>query len=390
MQAKLTALREQHRVAGARMVDFAGWRLPLHFGSQVSEHHAVRNCAGVFDVSHLALTRVSGRGAKPYLRRLLANDVERLGRRAAGLYSCLLNESGGVIDDLIAYRVADGCYRIVSNAATAEPVREQMRKVARAFPVRLAAGQGGIALAVQGPQAMQSGAAAAAASIGSDYAAGLAALKPFGAMEEGGILAARTGYTGEDGFEIYLEAQAGQAFWQALLKAGVAPCGLGARDTLRLEAGLCLHGQDMDASVTPLHCGLKWTVALDPAQRDFVGRRALEELLGRGSGAFGRGQDVSGGAPRAELPAFRGLVLQKKGMLRAGQKVRAPNGPGVVTSGGYSPTMNASIGLARVPPGSHTHCEVEIRGAEVPCAVVKPPFVRRGRVLVDAQGRQSK
>ena len=351
------------------MVQFAGWELPLHYGSQVSEHHSVRTGAGVFDVSHLALTMVSGRGAKSFLRRLLANDIARLGDRVAGLYSCLLNDSGGVLDDLIAYRLADGRYRVVSNAATAAGVREQLRRVARAFPVEIAAQQGGVKLAVQGPEAMERGAAVAGSVISPAYAAALGALKPFNAMDAEGILAARTGYTGEDGFEIYLDAATGQAFWDALMESGVAPCGLGARDTLRLEAGLCLYGQDMDASVTPLHCGLKWTVAMDPLQRGFIGRRALEEAM-----------------DRADLPAFRGLILQKRGMLRAGQTVHTGQGPGVVTSGGFSPSMSVSIGLARVPRGPYEDCEVEIRGSRMPCTVVKPPFVRRGRVLVDAAG----
>lgn len=349
------------------MVEFGGWELPLHFGSQVSEHHAVRAAAGVFDVSHLALTEVSGRGAKSYLRRLLANDVDRLGGRVAGLYTCLLDDSGCVLDDLIAYRLADDRYRVVSNAATADSVLEQLRRVARAFPVNIAPEDGRVTLAVQGPEAMGRGAAVAGSVISREFADALAALKPFNAMEEAGILAARTGYTGEDGFEIYLDQASGSAFWQALLAAGVAPCGLGARDTLRLEAGLCLYGQDMDATVTPLHCGLKWTVAMDPPERNFIGRRALEGLM-----------------EREDLPVFEGLVLQKKGMLRAGQTVRTPQGRGVVKSGGYSPTMGVSIGLARLPQGSYTECEVEIRGAGAPCAVVKPPFVRRGRVLVGA------
>jgi len=368
MAAKATPLRDIHRALGARMVDFAGWELPLHYGSQVSEHHAARAAAGVFDVSHLALTEVSGRGARPYLRRLLANGIDRLGERAGGLYSCLLDESGGVIDDLIAYRLDDHRYRVVSNAATAEPVRSQMRKVARAFPVRLEPNKERVALAVQGPQAMELGAAACRAAAGPRYAAALSALKPFNAMEEEGILAARTGYTGEDGFEIYLDAATGRVFWQALMDAGATPCGLGARDTLRLEAGLCLYGQDMDATVTPLHCGLRWTVAMDPPQRNFVGRRALEALW-----------------ESPDLPSFKGLVLKGRGVLRAGQKVLTPAGEGVVTSGGYSPTMSASIGLARVPSGSYAQSEVEIRGAGVPCAVVKPPFVRRGQVLVDVE-----
>lgn len=371
MAAKATPLIKQHRAHGGRMVDFAGWELPLHYGSQVSEHHAVRATAGVFDVSHLALTEVSGRGAKAFLRRLLANDIDRLGDRVAGLYTCLLNDSGCVLDDLIAYRLADDRYRVVSNAATVDSVHEQLRRVARAFPVNIAPERGRVTLAVQGPEAMERGAAVAGQAISRDFADALAALKPFNATDGAGILAARTGYTGEDGFEIYLEQSSGLAFWQALLEAGVAPCGLGARDTLRLEAGLCLYGQDMDATVTPLHCGLKWTVALEPRERNFIGRRALESLM-----------------EREDLPVFKGLVLQKKGMLRAGQAVHTPQGRGVVTSGGYSPTMGVSIGLARIPRGPYTECEARIRGAGAPCTVVKPPFVRRGRVLVDAEGRK--
>jgi len=365
---RATPLRDAHRALGARMVDFAGWELPLHYGSQVSEHHAVRAACGVFDVSHLALTEVSGRGARTFLRRLLANDVDRLGERVAGLYACLLEESGCVVDDLIAYRLANDHYRVVSNAATARPVRAQMRGVARAFPVRLEAEEGHVTLAVQGPQAMELGAAAAGSVIGPRYAAALAALKAFNATNEQGILSARTGYTGEDGFEIYLGAAMGRSFWQALIDAGATPCGLGARDTLRMEAGLCLYGQDMDATVTPLHCGLKWTVAMEPPQRNFVGRRALEAVW----------ED-------RQLPSFRGLVLKGRGILRAGQKVLTPAGEGRVTSGGYSPTMSASIGLARLPRGRYAECEVEIRGAGVSCAVVKPPFVRRNRILVDSE-----
>ena len=352
------------------MVEFAGWELPLHYGSQVSEHHAVRAASGVFDVSHLALTEVSGRGAKAFLRRLLANDIDRLGERVAGLYACLLNDSGFVLDDLIAYRLADDSYRVVSNAATVDRVREQLRRVARAFPVNIAPEDGGVALAVQGPEAMECAAAVAGPVISREFADVLAALKPFNAMDESGVLAARTGYTGEDGFEIYLDPARGKALWRALLEAGVAPCGLGARDTLRLEAGLCLYGQDMDATVTPLHCGLKWTVAMEPRERNFIGRRALEGMM-----------------ESKDLPVFKGLVLQKKGMLRAGQALRTPQGRGVVTSGGYSPTMGVSIGLARMPRGSYAECEARIRGAGAPCMVVRPPFVRRGRVLVDAVGR---
>ena len=371
MPARATPLLDQHRACGGRLVDFAGWELPLHYGSQVAEHHAVRQSVGVFDVSHLALKVVSGRGARSFLRRLLANDIDRLGERIAGLYTCLLNESGHVIDDLIAYRLADDRYRVVSNAATVDAVNAQMRRVARAFPVRIDSEAERVTLAVQGPQAMDTGASVAAKVLGSDYANELAALKPFGAMDAGGFLAARTGYTGEDGFEIYLDAAMGQALWQALVEAGVTPCGLGARDTLRLEAGMCLYGQDMDDSVTPLHCGLKWTVAMDPPERGFVGRQALDAVLGE-----------------ENLPVFKGLVLQKRGMLRAGQTVRTSLGPGIVTSGGYSPTMGVSIGLARIPRGAGAGCEVEIRGAATPCAVVKPPFVRRGRVLVDADGEK--
>ncbi len=373
MAGRATALRDAHRALGARMVDFAGWSLPLHYGSQVSEHHAVRTAAGVFDVSHLALTEVTGRGARSYLRRLLANDIDRLGGRVAGLYSCLLEESGGVLDDLVVYRLADDRYRVVSNAATVKTVRAQMRRAARAFPVRLEPGEGRVTLAVQGPQAMELGAAVAAPVIGPQYAVALAALKVFHAVEQDGVLAARTGYTGEDGFEIYLDAGMGRAFWRALLEAGATPCGLGARDTLRLEAGLCLYGQDMDASVTPLHCGLTWTVAMDPPRRDFIGRRALEAIR-----------------KSRELPSFKGLVLAGRGVLRAGQKVRTPQGPGVVTSGGYSPTMSASIGLARAPNGCYTECEVEIRGAGVSCNIVEPPFVRRGRIRVDLNERQGR
>ena len=290
------------------MVQFAGWELPLHYGSQVSEHHAVRATAGVFDVSHLALTEVSGRGAKAFLRRLLANDIDRLGDRVAGLYTCLLNDSGCVLDDLIAYRLADDRYRVVSNAATIDSVHEQLHRVARAFPVNIAPEEGGVTLAVQGPQAMERGAAVAGLVISREFADALAAVKPFNAMDEAGVLAARTGYTGEDGFEIYLDRARGKAFWQALLEAGVAPCGLG-RARHAAAGGRPLpvrpgHGRHGDAAALRAEVdrgyGTAGAALHRPARAGRAdGKRGSARFQGCGSAKKGYASRRSGGAHSA-------------------------------------------------------------------------------------------
>ena len=359
-----TPLYDRHVALGARLVDFGGWDMPLHYGSQLEEHHAVRRAAGVFDVSHMAAVDLRGAQARQCLQRLLANDVARLKETGRALYSCMLNEQGGVIDDLIAYYLEPTLYRLIVNAGTAGSDYAWIEPRARELGVAAEHRSDLGLLAVQGPQAR---AKASAQWSGAD--AGMAlALAPMSAVAlrlAPGVLVARTGYTGEDGFEIMMPAAAIGTFWDALVASGVRPCGLGARDTLRLEAGMNLYGADMDATTTPLETGLAWTVDF-AADRAFIGRAALEA------------QRRAGVARRRV-----GLVLEDKGVLRAHQPVHAEAaGDGVVTSGSYAPTLARSIALARVPTATGAEVTVDIRGRELRARVVDPPFVRHGRALV--------
>ena len=354
--AKQTPLHSTHVHLGGKIVDFAGWNMPLHYGSQVEEHHRVRRDAGMFDVSHMLVVDLEGAGAHALLQCLIANNVDKLTEPGRALYSCMLNPQGGVIDDLIVYFFRPDFYRLVVNAGTADKdlawIERQAGEVS-VIPRRDLA-----MIAVQGPSAR---ARVWRALPGSEVAS--AALKPFHAAWFGDLLIARTGYTGEDGFELMLPAGQAEATWNALFAAGVKPAGLGARDTLRLEAGMNLYGQDMDETVSPLESGLAWTVDL-ASPRDFIGKSAL--LASR---------------PQNQVV---GLVLVDRGVLRAHQKVFAAQGEGEITSGGFSPTMNRSIGLARMPAGVAVGdtVEVEIRDKRLKARVVRPPFVRNGKVLV--------
>ncbi|GAA0699485.1 glycine cleavage system aminomethyltransferase GcvT [Marinobacterium maritimum] len=358
-----TALHAQHHALGAKLVDFSGWEMPLHYGSQVEEHHKVRQSAGMFDVSHMTIVDVSGSQARSYLRHLLANDVAGLKQKGKALYSAMLNEEGGVIDDLIVYLmtepdVAGEWYRVVVNCGTREKDLRWMADQAVRFDVTLTEQPELAMIAIQGPKARQR-----VEQVVSDSRARLISeLKPFVGQESEGWFIARTGYTGEDGLEIMLPEDEAEAFWQQLVDAGVAPCGLGARDTLRLEAGMNLYGSDMDEQVSPLEAGMSWTLALEPADRQFVGREAVEALKAKG----------------AERKLV-GLVLTERGVLRSHQKVVVDGqGEGEITSGSFSPTLGYSIALARVPAGTGSSAEVEMRGKRVPVQVVKPPFVRHG------------
>ncbi|MDH3588833.1 MAG: glycine cleavage system aminomethyltransferase GcvT [Gammaproteobacteria bacterium] len=366
--ARRTSLYEQHGTAGARIVDFAGWDMPVHYGSQIDEHHAVRRTAGMFDVSHMTVVDLSGVRVREFLRYLLANDVGKLKTAGKALYTCMLNENGGVIDDLIVYFRDDTHFRVVVNAATRDKDLAWIEQHALDYDVAVKERDDLAMVAVQGPQAREI-AAACLPQTGRESAL---ALKPFNAMSIEDYFVARTGYTGEDGFEVILPAEQAPGFWKALAQAGVVPCGLGARDTLRLEAGMNLYGQDMDESTSPLESGLGWTIAWDPAERDFIGRRTLER------------QKADGVANK-----FVGLVLQARGVLRAHQKVLTGNGEGEITSGTFSPTMECAIGLARVPKGIGKHCEVEIRGRQLPAQVVRPPFVRMGQTIVVVEPHES-
>lgn len=354
-----TPLADAHRALGAKMVDFAGWEMPLHYGSQIGEHHAVRKAAGMFDVSHMLAVDVEGAGAQAFLRRVLANDVAKLKTPGQALYSCLLNEAGGVLDDLIAYWRGADRFRLVLNAGTADKDCAWLFSKREDSTVRIEPRRDLCILAVQGPRAREK-----AWEALPRMRAATETVRYFYSAEADGMLVARTGYTGEDGFEIILPAEAAAGAWSSLLKAGVAPAGLGARDTLRLEAGMNLYGQDMDETVTPQEAGLAWTVAFDDP-RPFIGRQAVE-----------------GKAPTRER---HGLVLIDKGVMRSHQKVRCAAGAGEITSGGFSPTLNRSIALARLPraAASGAEAEVEVRGNWLRARVVEPPFVRHGKALVN-------
>lgn len=358
--AQTTPLYDRHQKAGAKLVDFAGWDMPLHYGSQVEEHHAVRRAAGVFDVSHMCAVDVAGADASAFLRRLLANDVARIGPGKAQ-YSCMLNPQGGVVDDLIVYAL-DGFYRVVVNAGTADKDLAWMQAQAQDFKVEIRARRDLGILAVQGPRARE----LTLPLLPERFRAAAGELGVFQAVGDAQGLIGRTGYTGEDGFECILPVAEMPALWDGLLAAGVRPCGLGARDTLRLEAGMNLYGQDMDEGVSPLAAGLSWTVAWEPAERDFIGRAVLEAQKAA-----------------ADQPRFVGLVLEGRGVMRAHQIVRCADGQGEITSGGFSPTAGVSIALARIPRGQAEQVHIVIRDKEVPARVVKPPFVRHGKILIE-------
>ncbi|MFC4727684.1 glycine cleavage system aminomethyltransferase GcvT [Coralloluteibacterium thermophilus] len=358
---KQTVLNATHRALGAKMVDFGGWDMPIHYGSQIDEHHLVRRAAGMFDVSHMTVVDLHGEQVRAFLRRLLANSVDKLRVPGKALYSCMLNETGGVIDDLIVYFRDETFFRLVVNAATRDKDLAWIAAQAQPFGVEVRERPELAMVAVQGPEAR-----AKVIALLPEAARGeVEALGKFAAAEVDGdfgtLFVARTGYTGEDGFEIVVDEAHAVAFWNALHAAGVAPAGLGARDTLRLEAGMNLYGQDMDETVSPWEAALGWTVALDEG-RDFNGRAALEA------------QKAAGDARR-----MVGLVMDEKGVLRHGQRVLTDAGEGEILSGTFSPTLGKAIAFARVPAGDPGAVRVDIRGREVPVRIVKFPFVRDGR-----------
>ncbi len=359
-----TPLYDEHKAMGGRMVPFADWDMPLHYGSQLKEHLAVRSAAGMFDVSHMQVVDLRGKQVRDFLRRLLANDVARLKIPGKALYSCMLREDGGVLDDLIVYYMDDGWYRAVVNAGTADKDIAWMNDRSADYEVTIQRRDDLAMVAVQGPSAREK----ALPLLPQDLRDAVGALKPFSAATDGSWFVGRTGYTGEDGFEIIMPADQASSLWLGLAAAGVAPCGLGARDTLRLEAGMNLYGSDMDESTTPLDAGLGWTLAWDPPERDFIGRAALEAQRLRG-----------------DAPKWVGLVLEGKGVLRNHLQVFSGGGEpvGEITSGGFAPSLERSIALARVHGEIAKQCEVDIRGRRVSARVVKPPFVRNGRAVID-------
>jgi len=358
---KQTPLYDKHVVMGAKMVDFGGWEMPLRYGSQIDEHHQVRNDAGMFDVSHMSVVDFTGPDTRAFFRKLFANNVDRLSTPGKALYTCMLNEAGGVLDDLIVYYMDENWFRVVFNAATHDKDLAWVTEQVKPFDVEITEPSNVSMIAVQGPNAREK-----VCSVYDDpIRSTIAELAPFTGVQMGELFVSRTGYTGEDGFEIILPDSQVNDLWRSLYGVGVKPIGLGARDSLRLEAGMNLYGSDMDETTSPLESGLGWTVARDPEDRDFIGREALEKLRSDGV-----------------TKKFVGLILEEKGVLRNHQKIFV-NGleSGEITSGGFSPTLGKSIAFARVSKETGGTCKVEIRGKQVTATVVKLPFVRNGKAV---------
>ncbi|MBF0161007.1 MAG: glycine cleavage system aminomethyltransferase GcvT, partial [Magnetococcales bacterium] len=351
---KRTPLFDRHVALGGKMVPFAGWEMPLHYGSQLREHEVVRQRCGMFDVSHMGVIDLQGDRVEKMLRFLLSNDIARIPDPGQAQYGLMLNATGGISDDLIAYRIDRQHFFLVVNAANRDKAVAWIRVHAPSYGVQVVDRRDGMILAVQGPQSAAQLRLALPEGLGKE----IHALKPFHFFQKAGWRIARTGYTGEDGFELMLSADDGIMAWENLLRVGVTPIGLGARDTLRLEAGMPLYGHDMDGHTTPMVTGLAWTVAWEPLDRDFIGRQALAPLWGQN-------------------PTHKrvGLILQGRGVLRDHQEIFWQGKPaGQISSGGYSPTLEKGIALARlirdVPVGSL--CQVDMRGRFMDVQVVRP------------------
>jgi aminomethyltransferase len=355
-----TPLFDRHVSQGAKIVDFGGFDMPLHYGSQIEEHHRVRRDAGVFDVSHMCVIDLKGPRTREFLRHLLANDVAKLRTPGKALYSCMLNDNAGVIDDLIVYFLSEDWFRLVVNAGTRNKDLLWIRTQAMKFSVQVTERADLAILAVQGPNAREK----TLRLLPEPQRAEAAALAAFSGRQLGDWFVARTGYTGEDGFELLIPAAAADKAWTDLIAQGVSAAGLGARDTLRLEAGMSLYGNEMDETENPIESGLAWTVAFVPADREFIGRTALEKIRA---------------APGRQMV---GLLLEDRGVLRGHQAVQTAGGPGQITSGGFSPTLNRSIALARLPVGAGEEVGVDVRGKLLKARVVRPPFVRNGKPLI--------
>ncbi|MDE9428154.1 glycine cleavage system aminomethyltransferase GcvT [Xenorhabdus bovienii] len=364
--SKHTPLYDQHLACGARMVDFHGWMMPLQYGSQIDEHHTVRSDAGMFDVSHMTIVDLHGTGCRDFLRYLLANDITKLTEQGKALYTGMLNASGGVIDDLIVYFFTDDFYRMVVNSATRDKDLAWIQQHVTNYSVEITVRDDLALIAVQGPNAQSK----AQSLLNDEQKQAVAGMKPFFGVQSGDLFIATTGYTGEAGYEIALPKEQAADFWQKLLAAGVKPAGLGARDTLRLEAGMNLYGQEMDETISPLAANMGWTIAWKPEDRQFIGREALE-----------RQREVG-------TEQLVGLIMREKGVLRGGLTVHFTDKAGemrsgVITSGTFSPTLGFSIALARVPQGIGEQAIVQIRNREMLVQVVKPGFVRMGKSLVE-------
>lgn len=354
-----TALYDEHLALGARMVPFAGWEMPIQYGGIVDEHHAVRKRSGIFDVSHMGRLEVHGAEAAKFLRYLNTWDVTKL-NPGQGHYSAMCREDGGILDDVYVFCLSETRYLVVVNASNADKIRRWVTQHVTPFDAKILDRHTSTTMiAAQGPDALDQ----LRTVIGDDF---VASIKPRRCAETDWhghtLFASRTGYTGEDGLELIIDAEAGPNLWRALIDQGFSPTGLGARDTLRLEAALLLYGNDMHEETNPLAVGLGWIVDLDDS--DFIGKAALVKTAAAPSTAELVCLTVEG----------RGIMRSDCTILHSGESV------GKVTSGGYSPTLSASIGMGFVPPNlaePGTKLQVEVRGKQLDVTVIPRPFYKR-------------
>jgi aminomethyltransferase len=350
-----TALHESHIELGAKMVNFSNWEMPISYTSFIEEHNAVRNAAGIFDVSHMAVFDFMGGNQIAFFEKIFANDIKKISQNNKAIYGALLNEEGGILDDLIIYH-ANSKFRLVSNCSTREQNRDWYKKHAIEFGVEVIERSDMGILAIQGPDALNK--ILAISEI--DHQANN--LQSFGCIFDGEKLFARTGYTGEDGLELIVPNSDIKSLWNKALELDCTPIGLGARDTLRLEAGLNLYGNDMTVDNHPYESNLGWTIDMNDENRQFIGKDALLSIN------------------QSESKKIVGIILRDKGVLRTGYEITHGQGNGIVLSGSYSPTLQSSIGLARVDRGYQENGKVMIRNKELNIDFVSPRFLRQGKI----------
>ncbi|MDC0207743.1 glycine cleavage system aminomethyltransferase GcvT [Pseudomonadota bacterium] len=350
-----TPLHNAHIQLGAKMVNFSNWEMPISYSSLIKEHNAVRNAAGIFDVSHMSVFDFDGGNQIAFFKKIFANDIKKIYKNNKAIYGALLNEEGGILDDLIIYH-ANNKFRLVSNCSTREQNKQWLEKYAVEFGVKVMERSDMGILAIQGPDALNK-----IMEI-KEIDAQVNTLPSFGCMFEGDKLYARTGYTGEDGLELIVPTQDINHLWDQALELGCTPIGLGARDTLRLEAGLNLYGNDMTINNHPYESNLGWTIDMSDKNREFIGKNALLSI------------------DQSKSQKIVGIILQDKGVLRSGYEITHEQGKGVVLSGSYSPTLQSSIGLARVDQGYKENGKVMIRNKVLNIDFVSPRFLGQGKI----------
>jgi len=350
-----TFLYKSHLKLGAKMINFSGWEMPISYSSLIKEHNAVRNSAGIFDVSHMAIFDFKGGDQVGFLEKIFANDINKIKNKNKAIYGVLLNEDGGILDDLIIYH-ADNRFRLISNCSTREQNTEWFKKHAIKFNVEVIQRNDMGILAIQGPKAIKR------VLNGKIITSKVKNLKSFECMFEEDHLYARTGYTGEDGLELVVPNKVIESLWMGAIEKNCIPVGLGARDTLRLEAGLNLYGNDMTVDNHPFESNLSWTIDMNDDKRNFIGKQALLRV------------------DKTKCKKLVGVVLKDRGVLRPRYKVTHNNGKGIILSGTYSPTLQTSIGLARVDPGYKNNGEVIIRNKPLKLSFVSPRFLRQGKI----------